>query len=525
MPIHDFESKIQSFLDAHNNYTETCELWMLTATDYHYKERNHKMSDTYYIPTMKIGRICCTSGYAVNLDYAKNLQEQLLSFTKPADNYFAELFDTVLDVSRGCVMYPPLFLTDMTESTIQVKSSTSIVIRSDYIQKCLPNINFYDYDYMPIVCLRDNSIMSALKNMVKQSVKDIPGGFLDEIDYNNKPTTLSFTLGFEFMSALKYTSWNISDFELLLKDMPDTSLQILQPPPTDLAVCISYFNPAKRIRPFQNLLYCMQRIYATGIPVYVMELVYDTDTPQLNKLPNLFHVKSTSVLFHKENLWNLLEKKVPEQYTKLAFLDGDILFKNENWPSIISKMLDNITVIQPYEVVEMMNINFKCNEPYLCFIKAFQERTTVLGAGNFSYPAAGYAIALQRKWLNDIGGFPEWCVMGGGDYMFMSAILQSDGYKNHHSYILQPYLHPSFDILVAKVKQSKYTYSYAKLTIQHMVHGTMVNRQYNSRHNDTKRLGINDFKMNTDGVIEFADPSKWNPITQKYFFDRNDDAV
>jgi hypothetical protein len=259
-----------------------------------------------------------------------------------------------------------------------------------------------------------------------------------------------------------------------------------------------------------------------------MELIYNDEQPQLINMPHTYYVRTNSYLFHKENLWNLLEQKVPEKYTNLVFLDGDILFKNLSWHAEISLLLGSggMSVIQPFETVDILDAEFNIEKSGISFMKAIDTRKDTLGTGYFSYPFKGLGIACRRSWLRSVGGFFEWFIMGGGDHAMMDSITNSNIIKNHICYELQPYAQSEYDQYKNNMTlKGPYTYGYAKLRIQHLFHGVSSDRQYNTRHEHTKHLQQEDFIKNAEGIIELKNPHKYNPLILEYFRNRKDDSV
>ena len=481
MPIHNFETRLSTFINNHPTIQEEGKLVMLCCTDFHIHDRIINTCLDYYIPTLSKGKICCTAAYAVNISTANTLVRLLKTYMKAADHYFINIFDNIKEPGDGCVVYPRLMLTDVTSSTID----------NEYTyDRCFPDTDINNYDYFP----------SSLLNFSPDSPN--------------------------LQAAIQRLSWTSEEKSTLFRDAYSLIPQATALP-TDIAVCIAFFNPAKRTRPLQNLLYCWLQMANIGIPVYIMELTYHDEVSQLSGLPNTFCVKSNSYLFHKENLWNILEKKVPEQYTKLVFLDGDILFKDPTWASKISSLLDSVSVLQPFETVEMLNATFQVDDTGVCFLKALKERQgDPLGRGHFNYPYKGLGLACRRSWLRSIGGFFDWFVMGGGDYGMIDSITRADTIKIHHCYTLQPYAHKAYDSYRTSMDIIEpYIYTYAPLRVQHMFHGIIADRQYQTRHEHTKHLQANDFQRNDDGVIEFKEPQKYNPLILAYFRNRNDDSV
>jgi hypothetical protein len=500
LPIHNIESILTQFIENNNNITAFGRLIMFHSVDYSYKSRT--INGDCYIPKLNEGTIYGTGSYAVNTDMAIRLSNKLKSYNKCADQYFIEEFNVITSSNHGCVLSVPIFITDKNVDDTEFCKRTSI----------------NNYDYIPLIGYSNVSYVNALCEATISPIWDALSIFkldklhtLSQMPYYN-----------EFCNGLERTSWTVDDFKTFLTQ---TSPEVVDAP-ADLAVCIAYFNPLKRIRPFQNLMLCCQRITAIGVPVFIIELGYNNEHPTILMMPNTYYITSNSYLFHKENLWNILEKKIPEQYTKLVFLDGDILFKDTLWATKISSQLESTSVLQVFESVEYLDMSYM---PYIInvsFIKSIQERQgSIFGIGNFSYPCNGMGFACQRKWFRKVGGFPERFVMGCGDIAWLSLVIGSNEFKTQHGYLGEPYAHASYDILGKMMSSTKYTYSCAPLTIQHLYHGNTKGRQYVSRHEFTKALKDDDLIVNSDGLIQFKEPDVWNPITYKYFTLKNDDDL
>jgi hypothetical protein len=120
----------------------------------------------------------------------------------------------------------------------------------------------------------------------------------------------------------------------------------INPNATDTAVLIAFFNPVQFKRPLKNLLYVMKSLRDERIPHFVAECVFFDREPEV---PGAHLVlRSNSLMFYKENLLNLLEATVPQQFTKLVFMDGDIIFGAPDWIDQISQKLETTDIIQPF---------------------------------------------------------------------------------------------------------------------------------------------------------------------------------
>ena len=280
----------------------------------------------------------------------------------------------------------------------------------------------------------------------------------------------------------------------------------------DMAVCFVIFNPMQTKRIIMNYFYTVNRLKSVGLPVFTIELVFDGRLPEI---PDAFHVKGNSHMFHKERLYRLLEKNIPSKYTKLAFLDGDILFEDESWYFKTSKVLDKYDVVQPFETAHWLDLTY--TEKQLSRESVLKMTETEF---NFKYHP-GFAWCMRRDWYNKVGFF-DYAVSGSGDTLSTAGWLKKT-------------FPPKFKSCPASLTNA-YKIFYDKpspritflkgIKVSHLYHGTRENRQYETRH---KLLEINTpinklLKTNADGVYEWVDLS-WNSTFLDYFKNRNDDDL
>lgn len=281
----------------------------------------------------------------------------------------------------------------------------------------------------------------------------------------------------------------------------------------DMAVCFVVFNPAQTKRILMNYLYTKNQLDIQGIPNYTLELVYEGRTPELH---NAFHVSSNSFMFHKENMYRVLEPMIPRRYTKLAFLDCDVLFPDSEWYWAVSKLLNTHDVVQPFEDAVWMD---------LTYTKPMLRRKSVLflqtPMWDFQYHP-GFAWCMRRDWFKRVGFF-EYAVSGSGDTLSVSTWLRKTFPRNFQSLpkaLVNEYV--KFRTLPAP----RITYLQGTI-ILHLYHGARENRKYSERH---KMLDVSDdittlVHKNKRGIFEWKDPDRWNPLFLNYFVSRNDDDL
>jgi hypothetical protein len=284
----------------------------------------------------------------------------------------------------------------------------------------------------------------------------------------------------------------------------------------DMAIGIVIFNPTKSKRIIMNCLYVINVFKLQGLPVFTLELVYEGREPEIH---DAFHVSGNSYMFHKENLCRILETKIPKEYTKLAFIDSDILFNDPRWYSRASNLLDEFDVIQPFEYCVWLDLTYK---------QDLLERSTVLkvpNKQNYDWNFhTGFAWCFRRDWYNKIG-FYDKSVTGSGDTLFSSLVktlkITEPNLKSRtREKTLSEYFNNNKHIIIKSsyILDSK---------IYHLYHGSRINRQYTNRHKILSRVDNIDtiINKNKDGVYEWIDCNKYNPKLLEYFKGRNDDSL
>ncbi len=281
----------------------------------------------------------------------------------------------------------------------------------------------------------------------------------------------------------------------------------------DMAICFVLFNPAQTKRILMNYFYIKNILERQGLPVFTLELVYEGRTPEL---PDAFHVSTNSFLFHKENLYRILETKIPPCYKKLAFLDADVYFTDKTWYAKTSKLLDSFDVVQPFERAHWLDLTYK---------KTMLTRKSVVCNNkqlwDFTYHP-GFAWCMTRKWYNQVGFF-DYAVSGSGDTLSTAAWLQKLFPEKFQS--LPTPLKP---IYAEFVNHPAPKITYLKDTdIYHLYHGSRENRQYAERHKmlDIKADIRDMLQKNKESVWEWKEASKWNPVYLDYFKKREDDGL
>jgi len=265
-------------------------------------------------------------------------------------------------------------------------------------------------------------------------------------------------------------------------------------------------NPVRfqrRLELFNN--FCKYMRSNPRVKLYAAELqfgdrVYETDA-QLK-------LRTRCEMWHKENVLNLLIERLPETAKYIAWIDADVEFKNPNWAE------ETIHELQHYDIVQLFSqaidlgpkynelINVHTGFMYEYFkhgktlppVKTFQKKkktgmmdyygnvssdtTVVVGGRYVGHP--GYAFAIRKSALKNLGGLFDVSIIGSGDHIMCMAWVGEVERAIHHK------ASENFK-MKAKIYQDRAeTYIQRKIgyvpgILFHYWHGPKANRKYTDR--------------------------------------------
>jgi hypothetical protein len=242
-------------------------------------------------------------------------------------------------------------------------------------------------------------------------------------------------------------------------------------------------------------------------------------------------VQSNSYMFYKELLLNKLEPLVPEKYTKLVFLDADVLLDSPDWLDQISKSLDKYDIIQPFREACWLtpdNTRVAANKLSYGFALAKKRPLTM---STFYHYHPGFAWAFKRDVFRKVGGFYDKSIIGGGDIalvlaMFPGHVSDSDFIRANAHGRFGEFVLESWREYYNTFKEVNPRIGCLPIKLFHLFHGVTKDRNYTERYRAISKVltgGWNDeIFLNKDGLFEFNNPII-NDVLYKYFKDRNED--
>lgn len=288
---------------------------------------------------------------------------------------------------------------------------------------------------------------------------------------------------------------------------------------SDLDVILCHYNPADWKTPPRLLFEVCESLVTSGVEPLVLQVVKTNQSPAPTPPGVRTEVmQSDSVLFLKENLWNLAAGMTTRP--KILFLDADVFFSRRDIFDATSEALDECDVIQPFSAAAWIAKDGGIElvrEPSTAAIR--QGEQPLLGRFH-----PGFAWAMTRNFFVQCGGFYDRHPLGGGDVAFAFAMTpgvprlpkseshafaETASYRAYRERILS--LRPSVGAL--------------RGTVYHKWHGSRDNRKYEERYRFMPPTEAGEYPLNRrpDGLLVWS-KEEHSDSALHYFKSRMEDG-
>lgn len=306
-----------------------------------------------------------------------------------------------------------------------------------------------------------------------------------------------------------------------------------------IIVVTTLFNACKSVRMCQNYTHFCKQLKKQGIDLLVAEVSFVGQPffSTQNDAKYVWQLRSDSILWQKERLYNKAIIELPAEYDAIVFMDCDSYFELNNWITKVQDQLQNSHFVQPYsKSVRLLPSQTSINIKKIAYgigdgkwFHSFAYGLHTYGKrclGIFSlHGEVGMALAGRRASLQRMGGFYDASIVGCGDILTLYGIcnakpkLLSDVSRAHRVHF--------FQWSRAIPEDVQFSISYVDQVVYHMWHGKKENRQYASRNFPLKLFRfspVEDIKISSTGVWEWNSPKDaLHTAIKQYFLNRKDD--
>lgn len=271
-----------------------------------------------------------------------------------------------------------------------------------------------------------------------------------------------------------------------------------------------------------------------GVISYVVELAYGERPYEVTEANNPRHLRlrTREILWHKENMINLIIQRMPLNARYIAWVDADISFSRADWA------IETVQQLQFYDFVQMWSHAHDLgpnNQPILTHTSFAYDYVTGANpflSGKVDYPDfkwhPGFAWAARRKALTDVGGLIDFAILGAADHHMALGLIGKANVSLPKD-VSADYRAKVLEWQVLAEASIRHNVGFVDGLILHYFHGKKRERGYENRWQVLFKNGFapeTDIKKDLQGLIVLAgNKSKLRDAIRAYFRSRNEDSV
>ncbi len=283
----------------------------------------------------------------------------------------------------------------------------------------------------------------------------------------------------------------------------------------DLAIVTSFFNPCGYRTKWQNFAQFQRSLVSSGLHLLVVEGAFGDEPFVLPPGESTLQIRCRDVMWQKERLINAALSSLPRRFTKIGWLDCDILFDNSDWAMETSALLDHVAIVQPFEHAIRLppgTMQFTgSGTRYRGFCATHDDDASAfLGSDFVRHGHTGFAWAARRD-IVERHGLYDACLAGSGDHLIAHAALgdwSSDcvrstvGAGNPYATHFSRWAEGFYADVAGAI-------GFVRGTVLHLWHGEMRNRRYADRNKELVDYG---FDPEMDLSIDAAGAWRWSSV-------------
>lgn len=240
-------------------------------------------------------------------------------------------------------------------------------------------------------------------------------------------------------------------------------------------------------------------------------------------------VRSSSELWHKENLINLGVRALPRDWKYVAWVDADVQFVNRGWAQETLHQLQHHAVVQCFEDAIDMGPRNNVVDRHQSFGKLYATGATRprISGEPYSFWHPGFAWACRREFYENVGGLIDFAILGAADHHMALALIGAA--KDS----LPGGIHPSYARRVMEwqdraLRAGKRDLGFVEGALMHHWHGSKKKRYYVERWSLLTSNQYNpdvDVRYSHHGVLELTgNKPRLRDDLRSYFRARAEDS-
>jgi hypothetical protein len=307
-----------------------------------------------------------------------------------------------------------------------------------------------------------------------------------------------------------------------------------------LYVVTVVFNPVRSRTRWKHAEDFSRYMAQTGAKLYIVEVAFGDREFVLAELagPNYLALRTSDMLWIKENAMNLGVQRFPPTWKYGACIDADIGFVREDIADETVQQLQHYAVVQMFSQWISLSLNQESLGVGSSFLELWQQGTLTREWSDAYYPyprrhmkelpgAPGGATAFRREAWDALGGLIDWTILGSGDSYMANALV------GRVEQVLSKRFHARYRELIlewqARAERSiRRNVGVVKGLMLHHWHGSHAKRGYETRNQILIDHQFNpdlDLKRDWQGLYQLTGRSiALRDAVRRYFQERDEDA-
>ncbi|MDP7028126.1 MAG: hypothetical protein QF380_06950, partial [Candidatus Marinimicrobia bacterium] len=285
----------------------------------------------------------------------------------------------------------------------------------------------------------------------------------------------------------------------------------------DLAVITSYFNFTGNKRFLWNFKKFEESLSQQGVPLFAIEI--SRGGFELPENPNYFKFKTNSLLWHKESSLNALVKKLPPEIKKIAWIDSDIIIRDEDWAKKTCSLLEENKMVQIIGHCDFLYQDGQIAFSQETLGRAFIEKRENYNRIDIHHLGLGWAV--NRDFFDEVGLFDMDMVGGGDSVTYFSGMGNVEDLHPWKKRIIEKNC-PELWSEISSYNKKCFEYTKGKISCSdanaiHLFHSFYENRNYIERYEALLGFELKDIKRQENGLFEWNNKKNIEAKVEEYF--------
>lgn len=267
-----------------------------------------------------------------------------------------------------------------------------------------------------------------------------------------------------------------------------------------------------------------------NVKLHLVETAYGDRHHELDGCDSNLRLRNHSSVWIKESMVNLgIKRLLPHDWKYVAWVDADVFFRDPDWASKTMHELQHFNIVQPWQNCLDLGPNGSVLKTHQSF--GYLKQAGIQFQRNafepYAYAHTGYAWACTRAFYEAVNGLLDFCILGSADHhMAWACINQSN--TTIHNKMGSGYHRKIHEWELRAIRMTHGQVGYVPGRIEHMWHGSKVNRKYRERWQiliDNKFDPDHDLMYDPQGLIKLIGKPKLEHDIHQYNVERREDSI